>query len=395
MKIHEYQAKGLLAAAGAAVPRGIVAANADEAVRGFDQLGHGKCILKAQIHAGGRGKGRFKGSGKDIGGVKFIKTRDDCRQVAEIMYQYPLATKQTGEQGQKVSKVLVQEAVDIAREIYLGMVIDRAIGMPVLMACAEGGVEIEEVAARNPEAILKTPVDPDRGLLPYQARRLAFALGFPEDQVPKAEKLMTALCRVFLDKDCSLAEINPLVVTPSGDVLALDAKMTFDDNALFRHLDIEALRDLAEENPSEVRAGQAGLSYVSLHGNIGCLVNGAGLAMSTMDIIKLHGGQPANFLDVGGGANKDQVTEGFRIILSDPNVKAILVNIFGGIMKCDTIANAIVAAAKEVGFRVPLVVRLEGTNVELGRKILAESGLNITTGDGLTDAAKKVVKAAG
>jgi succinyl-CoA synthetase beta subunit len=255
-------------------------------------------------------------------------------------------------------------------------------------------VEIEEVAARNPEAILKAHIHPDRGLEPYQARRLCYDLGFTEEQIPKAEKLLTALCRVFLDKDCSLAEINPLVVTKSGDVLALDAKMTFDDNALFRHPEIEELRDVSEENPSELRASKAGLSFVSLHGNIGCLVNGAGLAMSTMDIIKLHGGEPANFLDVGGGANKEQVTEAFRILLSDPEVKAVLVNIFGGIMKCDIIAGAIIAAAKEVGFKVPLVVRLEGTNVEIGRKMLTESGLAITPATDLTDAAKKVVAAA-
>jgi succinyl-CoA synthetase beta subunit len=310
------------------------------------------------------------------------------------MFKHPLVTKQTGEQGQRVAKVLVQEAADIAREIYLGMVVDRGVGLPVLMACAEGGVEIEEVAVRNPELILKAVVDPDRGLLPFQARRLAYELGFTEAQIPNAANLMTALCRVFVEKDCSLAEINPLVVTPAGDVLALDAKMTFDDNALFRHPEIEQLRDESEENPAELRAMRAGLSYVSLQGNIGCLVNGAGLAMSTMDIIKLHGGEPANFLDVGGGADKEQVTEAFRILLSDPTVKAVLVNIFGGIMKCDTIAAAIIAAFKEVGFKVPLVVRLEGTNVELGRKMLTESGLKITPATDLTDAAKKVVAAA-
>jgi succinyl-CoA synthetase beta subunit len=393
MKIHEYQAKELLAAAGAAIPRGVVASSAGGAQKAFDQIG-GPVVLKAQIHAGGRGKGRFKDSGKDWGGVKFVRSREECGQVAEVMFKYPLVTKQIGDQGQRVSKVLVQEAADIAREIYLGMVLDRAVGLPVVMACAEGGVEIEEVAARSPEKILKTPVAPDAGLQPFQARGLAFALGFTGEQAPKAEALMTALARVFLDKDCSLAEINPLVVSPQGDVLALDAKMTFDDNALFRHPDIEKLRDEAEENPSELRAARAGLSFISLNGNIGCLVNGAGLAMSTMDIIKYHGGEPANFLDVGGGANKEQVTEAFRILLSDKRVKAVLVNIFGGIMKCDIIANAILAAFKEVGFHVPLVVRLEGTNVEQGRKILSESGVNITTATGMTDAAKKVVAAA-
>jgi succinyl-CoA synthetase beta subunit len=394
MKIHEYQAKELLAAAGAKVPTGRVAASADEAVRAFDQSG-GPVVLKAQIHAGGRGKGRFKDSGSDIGGVKFCRSRDEVKKVAETMLKYPLVTKQTGEEGQKVGKVLVQEAADIQREVYLGMVVDRAVGLPVLMACAEGGVEIEEVAARSPEKILKAAVDPSAGLCPFQARRLAFALGFDGEQAPKAEALMTALCKVFIDKDCSLAEINPVVVTPKGDVLALDAKMTFDDNALFRHPDIEKLRDEAEENPAELRAARAGLSFIQLTGNIGCLVNGAGLAMSTMDIIKYHGGEPANFLDVGGGANKEQVTEALRILLADANVKAVLVNIFGGIMKCDTIAAAMVAAFQEVKPKVPFVVRLEGTNVEQGRKILADSGLNIATAGGLTEAAKKVVAAAG
>jgi succinyl-CoA synthetase beta subunit len=393
MKIHEYQAKELLAAAGAAVPRGIVASSVVEAQQGFDRVG-GAVVLKAQIHAGGRGKGLFKDSGQDWGGVKFVRSREECGKVADVMFKYPLVTKQTGEQGQRVSKILVQEAADIAREIYLGMVVDRAIGLPVLMACAEGGVEIEEVAARSPEKILSAAVNPDSGLQPFQARRMAYDLAFTPEQAPKAEALMTALCRVFLDKDCSLAEINPVVVTPKGDVLVLDAKMTFDDNTLFRHSDIEKLRDEAEENPAELRAAKSGLSYISLTGTIGCLVNGAGLAMSTMDIIKYHGGEPANFLDVGGGANKEQVTEAFRILLADPRVKAVLVNIFGGIMKCDIIAAAIIAAFKEVGFKVPLVVRLEGTNVELGRKMLADSGLDITTAAGLTEAAKKVVAAA-
>jgi succinyl-CoA synthetase beta subunit len=393
MKIHEYQAKELLAAAGAAVPRGIVASSPAEVQRAFDQIGE-PVVLKAQIHAGGRGKGHFKDSRQDWGGVKFVRSRDECARVAEVMFKYPLVTKQTGEGGQGVSKVLVQEAVDIAREVYVGMVVDRAIGLPVLMASAEGGVEIEEVAARSPEKIVKTAVNPDAGLQPFQARRLAYDLAFTAEQAPHAEKLMTALCRVFLDKDCSLAEINPVVVTPEGEVLALDAKITFDDNALFRHPDIEKLRDESEEDPAELSAARAGLSFIRLGGDLGCLVNGAGLAMSTMDIIKYHGGEPANFLDVGGGANKDQVTEAFRILLSDRRVKAVLVNIFGGIMKCDTIANAILAAFKEVGFHVPLVVRLEGTNVEQGRKILADSGLNIVTATGMTDAAKKVVAAA-
>ncbi len=395
MKIHEYQAKELLAAAGAAVPRGIVVSSAAAAQQAFDTLG-GPVVLKAQVHAGGRGKGKFKDSGKDFGGVKFVTKRADAAAVAEVMFKYPLVTKQTGDDGQKVSKVLVVDARQkIAREVYVGMVLDRAIGLPILMACAEGGVEIEEVAAKSPEKILKTPVSPEVGLQPFQARRMAFALGFTAEQAPKVEKLLMALARVYFDKDCTLAEINPLAVMDDGEVVALDGKITFDDNALFRHPDVEKLRDVTEEDPAELRASRAGLSYISLTGTIGCLVNGAGLAMSTMDIIKYHGGSPANFLDVGGGANKEQVTEAFRILLSDPRVKAVLVNIFGGIMKCDIIAGAIIAAFKEVGFHVPLVVRLEGTNVEQGRKMLADSGLNITTASGLTEAAKKVVAAAG
>jgi succinyl-CoA synthetase beta subunit len=395
MKIHEYQAKELLAAAGAPVPRGIVVSSPAEAVTAFDKLGGGPVVLKAQVHAGGRGKGRFKGSGKDFGGVKFVSKRDDVAAVAGVMFGFPLVTVQSGEAGQKVQKLLVVEAgAKIAREVYVGMVLDRTIGLPILMACAEGGVEIEEVAAHTPEKILKTPVDPAAGLQPYQSRRLAFELGFSGDQVAKAEAIMAALAKIYLEKDCTLAEINPLVVRETGAVEVLDAKMTFDDNALFRHPDIEKLRDVSEEDPAELRAGKSGLSYISLTGTIGCLVNGAGLAMSTMDIIKYHGGSPANFLDVGGGANKDQVTEAFRILLADSRVKAVLVNIFGGIMKCDTIAGAIIAAFKEVGFKVPLVVRLEGTNVKEGKKMLADSGLAIATADGLTEAAKKVVAAA-
>ena len=393
MKIHEYQAKELLAAEGANVPRGIVVKTPVEAVQAFHDLGGKVAVLKAQIHAGGRGKGRFKGSTADFGGVKLIRSAEQCKEVAEVYFKYRLETKQTGELGQPVSTVLVQEAADIAREIYVGMVIDRAMGGPVLMACAEGGVDIEEVAARTPEAIIKVPINPDTGLQPFQARRLCFALGFAESQIPQAEKTLAALVRVFLDKDCSLAEINPLIITTAGEVQVLDAKMNFDDNSLFRHPEIEAMRDITEENPMELRAGKSGLSFVKMTGTIGCLVNGAGLAMSTMDIIKYHGGDPANFLDVGGGANKDQVTEAFRIILADPNVKAVLVNIFGGIMKCDIIAGAILAAYEEVGFHVPLVVRLEGTNVDMGKKMLAESGKKIIAAEGLTDAAQKVVAA--
>jgi succinyl-CoA synthetase beta subunit len=397
MKIHEYQAKELLQAAGAAVPRGVVVSSPQEAVKAFDQLGGGPVVLKAQVHAGGRGKGRFQGSGKDFGGVKYIKNRDDVAPVAEVMFKYPLVTKQTGEAGQKVSKVLVQAAADIAKEYYAGMVLDRAIGMPVLMASAEGGVEIEEVAAKTPEKILKVPVSPGAGLQPFQARRLAFELGFTAEQAPKVEGILTALSKVFLDKDCSLAEINPLAVTPTGDVIVLDAKVTFDDNALFRHPDVEKLRDVAEEDPAELRAAKANLSFVSMTGNIGCLVNGAGLAMATMDIIKYHGGEPANFLDVGGGVTAEGAAEAFRIILDDAKVKSILVNIFGGIARCDLIAEALVKAGREVGFRVPVVVRLEGTNVEKARQIL--SGVTtelpmIRPAAGLTEAAQMVVAAA-
>ena len=395
MKIHEYQSKELLAKAGALVPRGLLAASAEEAVARFDEMGGKPVVLKCQIHAGGRGKGRFVGGPADLGGVKYLTNRDKVRDVAKTMLAHSLVTIQTGPEGQKVSKLLVQEAADIAREIYLGMVLDRAKGVPVMMVCAEGGVDIEHIAATTPEKIIKAEVSPELGLLPCQARRLSFAMGFTGDQVAKAEAMMMALSKAYLENDCALAEINPLVITPTGEVMALDAKMTFDDNALFRHPAVAALRDDAEEDPSELRAGKSGLSFVRMDGTIGCLVNGAGLAMATMDIIKYHGGEPANFLDVGGGANKDQVTEAFRIILSDKRVKAVLVNIFGGIMRCDTIAAAILASFAEVGFHVPLVVRLEGTNVAEGKRMLAESGLNIVTADGLTDGARKVVALAG
>ena len=394
MKIHEYQAKELLAKAGALVPRGLVATTPEQAVAHFDSFGGKPVVLKAQVHAGGRGKGRFAGGSADLGGVKFITNRDKVAEIAKAMLGQSLVTIQTGPEGQVVSTLLVQEAADIAREIYLGMVLDREKGVPVMMACAEGGVDIEHVAATTPEKILKAEVSPEAGLLPCQARRLAYAMGFVGDQSTQAETMMMALSKAYLKYDCALAEINPLVVTPTGVVMALDVKMTFDDNALFRHPEVEALRDAAEEDPAEARAAKSGLSFVRMDGSIGCLVNGAGLAMATMDIIKYHGGEPANFLDVGGGANKDQVTEAFRIILADTRVKAVLVNIFGGIMKCDTIATAILAAFQEVGFHVPLVVRLEGTNVNEGKKILAESGRNIVTADGLTDAAQKVVAAA-
>jgi succinyl-CoA synthetase beta subunit len=398
MKIHEYQAKELLATAGAPIPRGLVASSPAEAVAAFDKLGGVPVVLKSQIHAGGRGQGKFKDSGSDIGGVKFAKSREDVAKYAEIMFKYPLVTKQTGPEGQRVSKVLVVDAgPKIVREVYVGVVLDRAFGLPILMGCAEGGVEIEEVAAATPEKILKTPIAPESGLHPFQARRMAFDLGFTGEQAPKAESILTALVKVYLDKDCSLAEINPLVVRETGAVEALDAKITFDDNALFRHPELESLRDLTEENPAELRAAKANLSYISMTGTIGCLVNGAGLAMSTMDIIKYHGGEPANFLDVGGGVTAEGAIEAFRIILSDTRVKGVLVNIFGGIAKCDVIAEALVKAGREVGFKVPVVVRLEGTNVEKARQILATAQKELPTmqtATNLTEAAKKVVAAA-
>ena len=392
MKIHEYQAKQLLRDAGVAVPQGIMAVAAEEAAAAFKQLGGPLAVVKAQIHAGGRGKGTIKDNTKQHG-VQLVKTADDAATVARNLLDHKLVTIQTGPEGQTVRRVLVEAGCDIARELYLGIVIDRAAGAPVLMASSEGGMNIEEVAEKTPELIFKEAFCPDAGLQSYQVRKLAAKLGLTGPSVRSAEKFMKALCQLFVKLDCSLVEINPLVVTKAGELLALDAKISFDDNALFRHPELAELRDTAEEDPNELRAGKAGLSYVQLEGNIGCLVNGAGLAMATMDLVKLHGGEPANFLDVGGGANTEQVTEAFRILLSDKNVKAVLVNIFGGIMRCTTIANAVVEAYKQVGFNVPLVVRLEGTEVEQGRKILAESGVNIITAKDLTDAANKVVAA--
>ena len=394
MKIHEFQAKQILREAAVAVPRGIVARTPQEAADAFRQLGGKFAVVKAQIHAGGRGKGTVKDNPKQRG-VQLVKTAEEAQQVAANLLGNPLVTIQTGEEGQTVRQVFVEEGCDIARELYLGIVVDRATAGPVLIASSQGGMNIEEVAAETPHLIFTEPFDPDRGLQSFQTRKMAAKLDIKGASVRSAEAFMRTLVRVFVEKDCSLIEINPLVVTGAGELMALDAKMTFDDNALFRHKELEGLRDLSEENPFEVRASDAGLSYVKLEGNIGCLVNGAGLAMSTMDLIKLHGGQPANFLDVGGGANVEQVTEAFRILLDDKNVKAVLVNIFGGIMRCTTIATAIVAAYKSVGFNVPLVVRLEGTEVEEGRKILANSGVDIIAAEGLTDAAKKVVAAAG
>ena len=393
MKIHEYQAKKIFSDSGVKVPRGIVADTPQAAANAYSELGGSVAVVKAQIHAGGRGKGTIQ-EHPEQHGVQLVRSTQEAADVAGHLLGHTLVTIQTGPGGQVIRRVLVEEGCDIARELYLGIVVDRAAARPVLMASSQGGMDIEKVAAETPELIFHESFDPSVGLLPYQARKLAQKLEFNGPTVRAADRFMRSLCRVFVDNDCSLVEINPLVVTGDGDLIALDAKMTFDDNALFRHGELAALRDLSEEEPAEVRAGEEGLSYVKLEGNIGCLVNGAGLAMSTMDLIKLHGGEPANFLDVGGGANVHQVTEAFRILLADGNVKAVLVNIFGGIMRCTTIAEAILAAYKSVGFNVPLVVRLEGTEVEDGRRILAESDVDIIAAEGLTDAAQKVVAAA-
>ena len=392
MKIHEYQAKQLLQGAGVAVPQGVMATTADEAFAAFKTLGGPLAVVKAQIHAGGRGKGTIKDNSKQHG-VQLVKSAEEAAAVAKNLLNHKLVTIQTGPEGQTVRRIFVEAGCDIARELYLGIVIDRAAGLPVLMASSAGGMNIEDVAAKTPELIFKATFCPDAGLQSYQVRKLCAQLDLTGPSVRSADKFMKALAKLFVSLDCSLVEINPLVVTKAGDLLALDAKISFDDNALFRHPQLEELRDTSEEDPNELRAGKAGLSYVQLDGNIGCLVNGAGLAMATMDLVKLHGGDPANFLDVGGGANTEQVTEAFRILLSDKNVKAVLVNIFGGIMRCTTIASAIVEAYKQVGFNVPLVVRLEGTEVEQGRQILAESGVDIIAAKDLTDAATKVVAA--
>ncbi len=394
MKIHEYQAKQLLAAAGVKVPRNVVATTPDEAAAGFTQLAGELAVVKSQIHAGGRGKGRFKEQPNQPG-VVLVRSADTARENAEKMLGNTLVTIQTGDEGKQVSVVLIEEGLKIAKELYVGVVVDRETGGPMLIASSEGGMNIEDVAHNTPEKIIHEAFDVEAGLLGYQARNVAYRLGLDGVAVRNAEKLLKQLCQFFIDKDCSMVEINPLVVTADGDLVVGDAKVTFDDNALFRHQDLLPLRDLNEEEPNEVAAQKFGLSYVKLEGNLGCLVNGAGLAMSTMDIIKYHGGAPANFLDVGGGANVEQVTEAFRIILADPNVKGILVNIFGGIMKCDTIVTALLSAYDNIGIKVPLVVRLEGTNVELARKMLAESGKKITIGTDLTDAAKKAVASLG
>jgi succinyl-CoA synthetase beta subunit len=394
MKIHEYQAKEIFRKAGVAVPLGYVARTPQEAAEAFTKLGGPIAVVKAQIHAGGRGKGTTKEDASQRG-VQLVKSAADAAKVAENLIGKTLVTIQTGEEGKQVNQVFVEGGCDIARELYLAIIVDRSAKGPILMVSPDGGMNIEEVAEKTPERIVHEAFDVDTGLLAYQSRKLAEFLGLKGKSVASFDKFARALCKLFVTYDCSMIEINPLVVTGEGELIALDAKVTFDDNATFRHPELAELRDLSEEEPAEVRAATSGLSYVKLSGNIGCLVNGAGLAMSTMDIIKLHGGFPANFLDVGGGANAAQVTEAFRILLADPNVKAVLVNIFGGIMKCTTIADAVLQAYKEVGFNVPLVVRLEGTEVAEGRKMLADSGVNIISAEGLTDAAKKVVAAAG
>ncbi len=381
MKIHEYQAKQTLSKFGVSTPRGEVAYTPEEAKAVAEKLG-GTVVVKAQIHAGGRGK---------AGGVSLAKNPNDAEILARGMLGKKLVTIQTGPEGRVVKRVLIEEGLEIARELYLGIVIDRAAGRPVFMASTEGGVEIEVVAAEHPQKILKEYIDPAIGFQPFQARKLAFGLGLQGKQVNEAARFFTSLYRAFEATDASLVEINPFVVGRDGRLLALDAKMNFDDNALSRHPDIRELRDLDEEDPLEVRASNYSLNYIRLDGNVGCMVNGAGLAMSTMDIIQYAGGRPANFLDVGGGANEEQVRHGFEIILSDSNVRAVLINIFGGIMRCDIVANGVVSAAKALSIKVPIVVRLEGTNVEIGQKILQESGLNFTVVSGMKDAAEKVV----
>jgi succinyl-CoA synthetase beta subunit len=392
MNIHEYQARELLQKFDVATTRGKVASTLDDAEQIARQLGDVEVVVKAQIHAGGRGKGTFKNGFK--GGVHVRKTPGEVREVAAKMLGEILVTHQTGRAGRVVNKVLVAESAEIAREIYFAVLLDRATAAPLIVASTEGGVEIEAVAAKSPEKIIREPINPLAGLQPFQTRKLAKQLGFGSSQLKSASKLFEGLYRTFIAFDCSMVEVNPLVLTTKGEVLALDAKFNFDDNALYRHPEIAAMRDVAEEDPREVEASKHGLNYIGLDGNIACLVNGAGLAMATMDIIKFYGGEPANFLDVGGGATEEQVTEAFKILISDKNVKAILVNIFGGIMKCDIIAQGIINAAKTLKLSVPLVVRLEGTNVELGKRLLRESGLPLITADDLADAAQKAVAAA-
>jgi succinyl-CoA synthetase beta subunit len=386
MKIHEYQAKAILARYGVPVPRGEVAFNGAEAGEIARRLGGQIVVVKAQIHAGGRGKG---------GGVKLARSSEEAERIAGEMLGMTLVTHQTGPEGRVVSRVLIEEGLQMTRELYLSLVLDRASGKPVMMASAAGGMDIEEVAAATPEKIIKVYIEPGVGLVPFEARRIGFAIGLDGPQVSKAIKLMAALYDAFVATDASLVEINPLVVTAAGDLLALDAKVNFDDNALYRHPDQKDLRDLGEEDPLEIEASKFSLNYIRLDGNIGCMVNGAGLAMATMDIIKLAGGEPANFLDVGGGANADQIRNAFKILMSDRNVRAVLINIFGGILRCDVLAQGVIAAVKDLSVTMPIVIRMEGTNVEEGKAMLKESGLNFTTADSMSEAATKVVQLAG
>ena len=393
MNIHEYQAKALLSTYGVAVPRGGVAYTPDEAVQVAHELGGDVWVVKSQIHAGGRGAGRFANDPDGDGGVRLARSSEEVKAFATAMLGQTLVTKQTGPDGKEVKRIYIEEGCDIARELYLSMLIDRSNSRITLIASTEGGMDIETVAHETPEKILTIATDPVTGLMPFHTREIAFGLGLSGDQIKSAAKLLSGLYTAFTDLDASLVEVNPLVVTGSGEVIALDAKMNFDDNALFRQPKVLELRDEDEEDPMELEASKHDLNYIKLDGSIGCMVNGAGLAMATMDIIKLYGSQPANFLDVGGAATKERVTAAFKIILSDPNVEGIMVNIFGGIMRCDVIAEGVVAAAREVALHVPLVVRLEGTNVELGKQILADSGLPILSADNLADAAEKVVHA--
>ena len=391
MNIHEYQAKQLFERFGVATPKGIAAATAQEAAQTARNMGLSQYVVKAQVHAGGRGKGTFKNGFK--GGVHVVKSVEEVEEVAGKMHNQVLVTKQTGETGKLVSKIMVAEAVDLKKECYFAILQDRARECPVIVASTEGGMDIEEVAATRPEAIIREHIDPALGILPFQALKIAVALGLTGPLLRQATKLITNVYKLFTALDCSLVEINPLVVTTDDRVCALDAKFNFDDNALYRHPEIMEMRDETEEDPREVEAGKYDLNYIGLDGNIGCMVNGAGLAMATMDIIKYYGGEPANFLDVGGSATEEMVTNAFRILTSDKNVKALLVNIFGGIMRCDVIAQGIVAAAKNIDMKIPLVVRLEGTNVEIGKKILADSGISIIPADNLDEAAQKAVAA--
>jgi succinyl-CoA synthetase beta subunit len=386
MKIHEYQAKAILARHGVPVPRGEVTFAACDVVDIAKRLGTGVVVVKAQIHAGGRGKG---------GGVKLARSPQDAEKLARAMIGMTLITHQTGPEGRVVRRVLIEEGLQMQRELYLSIVLDRAAGRPVIMASAAGGMDIEEVAEKTPEKIVRVHVSPGVGIVPFEGRQLGFGIGLDAPQVNKFVKMVTSLYDAYLATDASLVEINPLVVTASGDLLALDAKMNFDDNALYRHPDLKEMRDLGEEDPLEIEASKFSLNYIRLEGNIGCMVNGAGLAMATMDIIKLSGGEPANFLDVGGGANAEQIRNAFKILMSDKNVQAVLINIFGGILRCDVLAQGVIAAVKELGVRVPIIIRMEGTNVDEGKRLLKESGLNFTTADSMDEAAEKAVLLAG